>query len=87
MLVVDRRADEGAYAPGANRAEVQAQLEELHLHHARFESTAVPALVEIEVPVDNPHSEGVPCITETPGCQVLLNLLLERVWGVGVSRG
>jgi hypothetical protein len=82
MLVVDRRVDESAYAPGANRAEVQAQLEELHVKHGPFESIALPALVEIEVPVqESGHGEDVACITETPGNQVLLNLLLERVWG------
>jgi hypothetical protein len=84
MLVVDRRVDQSAYAPGANRADVQAQLEKFHLPHGQFESTAVPALVETELPVHNPESRGVPCVIETPGEQVLLNLLLERVWGVKV---
>ncbi|KAI1794101.1 nucleoside hydrolase [Ganoderma leucocontextum] len=50
MLVVDRRDDVGAYAPGANRAAVQAELERHHFPHAGayYESTAVPAQVEIE---------------------------------------
>ncbi|PIL36153.1 hypothetical protein GSI_01813 [Ganoderma sinense ZZ0214-1] len=49
MLVVDRRDDVGAYAPGANRAAVQAELERHHYPHAgAYESTAVPAQVEIE---------------------------------------
>ncbi len=49
MLVVDRRDDVGAYAPGANRAAVQAELERDHFPHAgAYESTAVPAQVEIK---------------------------------------
>ncbi len=101
MLVVDRREDVGAYAPGVNRAEVQAELERHHFKHTgTYESTAVPAQVEVEAPPTNPgkpqeqgpatmqdsksktHTEGVPCITETPGPAALLQLLLERVWGV-----
>lgn len=52
MLVVDRRGDETAYAPGANRSKVQALLEESHQSHGLLESTAVPAQVEME-------SEGI----------------------------
>lgn len=52
MLVVDRRADQTAYAPGANRSEVQALLEWSHQPHGLFESTALPAQVEME-------SEGI----------------------------
>lgn len=86
MCVVDRREDAGAYAPGANRAEVQAELEKHHLHHSGpFESTALPAQ-EVERASDAqppPHTEGgVACVYETPGPAVLLELLLERVWGV-----
>ena len=51
MLVVDRRDDQGAYAPGQNRAQVQAELERHHFKHAgAYESTAVPAPVEVERP-------------------------------------
>lgn len=87
MCVVDRREDAGAYAPGANRAEVQAELEKYHLHHSgQFESTALPAQVEVERASDAQppqHTEGgVACVYETPGPAVLLDLLLERVWGV-----
>ncbi|RPD74261.1 nucleoside hydrolase [Lentinus tigrinus ALCF2SS1-7] len=103
MLVVDRRDDAGAYAPGVNRAEVQAELERHHFKHAgAYESTAVPAQVEVEAPPTIPghpqgqgpaatqggsnsdlmHGGGVPCITQTPGPAALLQLLLERVWGV-----
>lgn len=52
MLVVDRRGDQTAYAPGANRSKVQALLEQSHQCHGLLESTAVPAQVEME-------SEGV----------------------------
>jgi hypothetical protein len=84
MLVVDRRADEGLYAPGANRAEVQAQLEKLHLHH---ESLALPAQVETDRPAEMQTStQGIACIVKTPGREVLLHFLLERVWGITVNR-
>ena len=98
MLVVDRRDDPGAYAPGANRAEVQAALEREHFPHpgALFESTALPARVEVERPP--PHAaggdgnggpgggagdgEGVLCVVATPGKDALVRLLFARVWGV-----
>ncbi|KAH9935513.1 nucleoside hydrolase [Fomitopsis serialis] len=88
MCVVDLREDPGAYAPGANRAEVQAELEKHHLHHSGpFESTALPAQVEVERASDAQlpnHTAvgGVACVFETPGPEALLTLLLERVWGV-----
>ncbi|KAI0675276.1 nucleoside hydrolase [Trametes maxima] len=101
MLVVDRRDDQGAYAPGSNRAEVQAELERHHFEHAgAYESTAIPARVEIESPPPTtaqggPHdaasqtvqaqTEGIPCITQTPGPAALVKLLIERVWGVPVK--
>jgi hypothetical protein len=82
--VVDRRNDQGAYAPGANRAEVQALLEKQLSVHGFLESTAVPAQTGIETPPTVPLEDpGVICITETPGCDVLLRILLERVWGIG----
>lgn len=87
MLVVDRRDDQGAYAPGANRAEVQAELERHQFRHAgAYESTALPAPVEVECrPVtqdDRSENGGVACVTQTPGSEALVKLLLERVWGV-----
>jgi hypothetical protein len=33
MLVVDRRDDVGAYAPGDNRSHVQQELDRLHVSH------------------------------------------------------
>ncbi|KAI0081341.1 nucleoside hydrolase [Panus rudis PR-1116 ss-1] len=88
MLVVDRRNDVGAYAPGSNRAKVQAELERLDIHpQGLLESSAVPAQVDVEEesqaepPV--PQNSGVPVITRTPGSEALLQLLAKRVWGVG----
>jgi len=87
MLVVDRRDDQGAYAPGSNRAEVQEELEKHQFSHAgNYESTAVPAQVEVEnvaqtqaLP-DQPG--GVSCVVKTPGPNALVDLMLERIWGV-----
>ncbi|KXN90166.1 hypothetical protein AN958_04656, partial [Leucoagaricus sp. SymC.cos] len=84
MLVVDRRDDQTAYAPGANRAEVQKQLDLIGIPHKPWESVAVPAQVEVE---QEPHGfwksqTGVWCVTSTPGPRVLLQVLLNRVWGV-----
>ncbi|CDO70597.1 hypothetical protein BN946_scf184656.g12 [Trametes cinnabarina] len=89
MCVVDRRDDQGAYAPGANRAEVQAELERHHFHHTgTYESTAVPVPVEVEsrpvIQGQGPVIGGVACVTQTPGSKALVMLLLERVWGVMV---
>lgn len=91
MLVVDRRDDQGAYAPGSNRAEVQAELERHHFHHAgNYESTALPVQVEVEQRSQTSafpdHPQGVPCITDTPGPQALLDLMLQRIWGITPSQ-
>ncbi|KAJ7124949.1 Inosine/uridine-preferring nucleoside hydrolase domain-containing protein [Mycena epipterygia] len=84
MLVCDRRDEVSAYAPGANRAEVQAELDKHNSPRGTWESTALPALVETEqAPKDlNPH--GVICVHATPGPVTLLALLTQRVWGVVV---
>lgn len=85
MLVVDRREDESAYAPGANRAMVQEELDKKGLKHdaSRWESSAVPAEVEVEsAPVGIEDASAVYCVSKTPGPQVLLDLLFKRVWGV-----
>ena len=98
MLVVDRRDGQTAYAPGANRSEVQSLLENSHQHHGLLESTAVPAPVEMESeglrkgpdewlghPTVHDGSLGgsmdVACVVGTPGKDVLLQLLTERLWG------
>ena len=89
MLVVDRREDEGAYDPGANRAAVQAELERNKFHSGGvMESNAVPAQVEVETAPAMPEkssSEGVPVVTSTPGPAVLLSLLTSRIWGINVA--
>lgn len=83
MFVTDRREDNTAYAPGANRAEVQAQLDLRQLGHGLLESTAVPARVEVEYPgLQQTRRRGVACLVETPGPSVLLELLTRRVWGI-----
>ncbi|KAA1473944.1 nucleoside hydrolase [Dentipellis sp. KUC8613] len=84
MCVVDRRDDKGAYAPGANRAAVQAALERQQIAHGPFESTALPAQVEVE---DSSQAElqkggGVPCVVRTPGSDKLVELMFQRIWGV-----
>ncbi|KAJ7251812.1 nucleoside hydrolase [Mycena haematopus] len=84
FLVVDRRDDPSAYAPGANRAEVQAELDKHDSHHGTWESTAVPALVEREQPPNAVLAQGVMCVHGTPGPSTLLKLLTERIWGVVV---
>ncbi|KAJ4000594.1 nucleoside hydrolase [Lentinula boryana] len=85
MVVVERRKDKTAYAPGANRAEVQAQLEKTNF--SDLESVALPAQVEVQstsqMDKDTGNKyHGVWCVTETPGPEALLDILLERVWGV-----
>lgn len=86
MLVVDRRDDQGAYAPGENRAEVQAELERTKFTHAgNYESTALPVQVEVEQPPQAVAQEGVTCIIRTPGTNNLEKLLFERIWGLNVN--
>ncbi|KAG2078776.1 nucleoside hydrolase [Suillus decipiens] len=83
MFVTDRREENTVYAPGANRAEVQAQLDLRHYGHGLLESTALPARVEIEDPgLEQRQLKGVACLVETPGPSVLLQLLTRRVWGI-----
>lgn len=83
MFVTDRRVEDTAYAPGANRAEVQAQLDLRQLGHGLLESTALPARVEVEGPgLEQGQPRGVACLVETPGPNVLLQLLTRRVWGI-----
>ncbi|KAG5352201.1 hypothetical protein C0989_003282 [Termitomyces sp. Mn162] len=82
MLVVDRREDESAYSPGANRAKIQAELEKNNVPHGIWESSALPAQVETEEAMKARPPPGVICVTETPGADVLLSFLFRRVWGV-----
>ncbi|KAJ3756877.1 nucleoside hydrolase [Lentinula raphanica] len=87
MLVVDRRNDKTAYAPGANRAQVQAELEKAHWAGGNLESVALPAQVEVESASQMKNDakgshHGVWCVSETPGPEALLKTLLARVWGI-----
>ncbi|KAL1696264.1 Inosine/uridine-preferring nucleoside hydrolase domain-containing protein [Schizophyllum commune] len=84
MCVVDRRADDGAYEIGANRADVHAKKEQTEVE--TMDSHHVPALVETEekYPADD-HRPKILCITETPGPRALLELLLKRVWGIELA--
>jgi len=83
MLVVDRRRDTTAYAPGVNRSRVQAELDKQGIPHGLWESPAVPAPVEVESVTDTVTvGSGVSYIIKTPGSGVLLQLLFERIWGV-----
>ena len=89
MLVVDRREDEGAYDPGANRAAVQAELEKHGFHSSgALEANALPAQVEVEAlpqPTQQSRTNGVPVVNVTPGPVALLRLLCARVWGIDVQ--
>ncbi|KAJ7128914.1 nucleoside hydrolase [Mycena crocata] len=84
MLIVDRRDDVGAYAPGANRAEVQAELDKHSSPHGPWESTALPAMVETEHAPKDLNPRGVLCVHATPGPAALLQTLTKRIWGVEV---
>jgi hypothetical protein len=83
MLVVDRR---GAYAPSANRAELQAQIDKLHASYHGHLGSTVPAMVAVDQDVRLKMARNeVWCVRETPGSEVLFKMLLSRVWGVGTQ--
>lgn len=95
MCVIDRRDDQSAYAPGVNRARVQAELKSRMAAGSAsvfgsLESVVVPARVEVE---DEPsrgcsdEQEGVPVIIGTPGAEVLLQIMMKRIWDVTVDTG
>lgn len=80
MLVVDRRMDESAYTPGANRAQVQSELDKVALFQGNGTTAALPVQVEVEHAPSKPNiGSGVFCVTSTPGSGPLLHLLLQRV--------
>ena len=97
MCVIDRRSDQNStYAPGVNRARVQAELKRRMAIGASepgsfgsFESVAVPALVEVE---DEPShlakddQEGIPVIEGTPGAEALLQIMMKRIWHVEADK-
>ena len=82
MLVIDRRDDVGAYAPGENRSYVQQELDRLGIAHGPFESAAVPAPVVDEIGKKGVQDIGVFTVVETPGSRACLELILQRIWGV-----
>ena len=81
MLVVDRRDDVGAYAPGENRSHVHQVLDPLDVSHGLFEPAAVPAPI-LENDIGKEPEVGVFTLVETPGPLVCMELLLQRVWGI-----
>jgi len=95
MCIVDRRDDQSAYAPGVNRARVQAELKSRMAAGSAgvfgsLESVAVPARVEVEdVPSRqcSDEQEGVPVIERTPGAEALLQIIMKRIWHVTVDKG
>jgi hypothetical protein len=96
MCVVDRRNDQHACAPGANRVRVQAELKRRMAagtaepdSFGLLESVAVPALVEVEeqpLPWNEDDQEGIPVVERTPGAEALLQVMLKRVWHVEVDK-
>ena len=75
MLVVDRRADEGNYKHGDNRAQVKA------LKDGRYDSPSV--LIEPKEQLQKGmDAQGVIVITDSPGPQELLRFIFQRIWGV-----
>ena len=83
MLVVDRRDDAAACAPGDNRSHVQQELDRLCDSDGPFESSAVPAPVLVDdIGKKGWQGIGVYTVVETPGPRVCLELLLRRIWGV-----
>ncbi|KAI6046060.1 nucleoside hydrolase [Pisolithus marmoratus] len=87
MMVIDRRDDPTAYAPGSNRAQVQSLLERYHQPHDLLESTALPAQVETEdlvCPTRTTLQDWRTVCGRDPRSRYTLCLLTKRVWGVDV---
>lgn len=83
MLVVDRREGKSTDPLGANRAEIQAELEKHAFGHDNSKSAAPSDQIQVEQAVSaRPVKPGVLCVHETPGPEGLVNLILQRVWGV-----
>ncbi|KAF9237510.1 nucleoside hydrolase [Melanogaster broomeanus] len=87
MLVVDRRDDQTAYAPGANRSEVQELLERAHQYHGEGVPSGPDGWLGHSAVHDGSTggSMDVACVVKTPGAGVLLQLLTRRVWGVDIK--
>jgi hypothetical protein len=96
MCIVDRRNDQGAYAPGSNRVHVQAELKRRMAagtadpdNFGLFESVAVPALVEVEDKPSRRNEDeqgGIPVVESTPGIEALLQVMMKRIWHVEVDK-
>jgi len=82
MLVTDRREDESAYPLGTNRSEAQRGPHDGH--HAQNMGYSISKRDNLwDLDAEGP---GIFCITQTPGPSVLLQLLLQRVWGTSPDR-
>ncbi|KAF8575098.1 nucleoside hydrolase [Ramaria rubella] len=76
MLVVDRRVS-GNYKPGDDRAQVQALKPETR------DAPVIQAVGEGQFQEASfTDAEGITVIVDSPGSQVLVRLMLERIWGV-----
>ena len=82
MLVIDRREDESAYPLGANRSEAQREPHDGH----QVQSMGAPILKTDNCWDPNAEGSGILCITQTPGPSVLLQLLMQRVWGATLTQ-
>ena len=75
----DSEEGPGRFRIGDNRAEVDEALR--HAVHN------MPAPVQLEnaeqaAMAHRPPPEGIVCITQTPGADVLLESMLARIWGI-----
>jgi len=83
MLVTDRREDESAYPLGTTRSEAQRGPHD-DGHHVQSMGSSISKKDNLwDLDAEGP---GVFCITQTPGPSVLLQLLLQRVWGASPDR-
>ena len=82
MVVIDRREDESAYPLGANRSEAQREPHDGHQSQRMGDSIS-----KRDIRWDlNTDGLGIFCITQTPGPSMLLQLLLQRVWGASLEQ-
>lgn len=86
LVVLDRPKKLGAYATGESSSKLQEGLERHRPTDEGLKSRVVPAQVQVEDKEGTQKSgQGVACVTQTPGPDVLLDLLLKRVWGISVN--
>lgn len=77
----EQAEEPGRFGIGDNRAEADAAFRRALLEHN------IPAPVQQESATEaetayHPVAKGIACVTETPGADVLLRSMLERIWGV-----